>query len=151
VQNSAVKFTLIGTADYVRSTAEKTAFVNDPSLHKQLIYIPAWFGSGTFTAEWKNCYLTGVWQYTDLRFTTRDHTEFLPSYHLLNVALGNEQRFVLNNHNYLLNVFFRANNVLNAQYQSVAWRPMPGRNFSVGLSVTWIKQEQRKTNIITLD
>lgn len=150
-KNSQVKFTLIATADYIRSTAEKTATVNDPALHKQLIYIPAWFGSSALTVDWKSCYFTAGWQYTDLRFTTRDHTEYLPSYHLLNLAIGNEQSISKDNNEYAFNIFLRANNVLGAQYESVAWRPMPGRNFSLGLSFSWIKKEQRINNTINID
>lgn len=151
VKNSEVKFTLVGTADYIRSTAEKTGTANDPALHKQLIYIPAWFGSAALTAEWRNFYVTGAWQYTDHRFTTRDHVEYLPAYHLLNAAIGNEQTFDIRNNTYSLNVFLRANNILNQQYQSVAWRPMPGRNFSLGLTVSWISQQKNNTRQITTD
>jgi iron complex outermembrane receptor protein len=153
VKNSSVRFTLLGTADYIRSTAEETAIVNDPALHKQLIYVPAWFGSTMLSIDWKDWYLSGSWQYTDLRFTTRDHTEYLPSYQLVNAAIGKQFRLSNAKHSYMGNIFFRANNILDAQYESVSWRPMPGRNFSLGISVSMISREKQptKTDTITID
>lgn len=134
-----LKFTLIVNADYVRSTYEKTDDPNDVAIGKQLIYVPAWFGSASFTGEFKGIYLTATESYTDLRFTTRDHLEWLPSYYIADVSIGYYHSFSHGNFSSNVNFFFRCNNLTDVHYQSVAWRPMPGRNFTLGLSIQFIK------------
>jgi iron complex outermembrane receptor protein len=126
---------LVANADYVRSTYEKTDDPDDVALGKQLIYVPAWFGSATLTAEWKDFFVTYSQQYNDLRFTTRDHLEWLPAYSIGNAAIGWSTKRTRRPHTYIVNVFLRCNNIADVQYQSVAWRPMPGRGFTLGLSI----------------
>lgn len=131
---------LAANADYVRSTYEKTDDPDDVALGKQLIYVPAWFGGGSLTVEWRSFFVTYAQQYNDLRFTTRDHLEWLPAYSVGNAAIGWNLRRKANPKFYEINLFVRCNNIGNVQYQSVAWRPMPGRAFTIGLTIDFAKQ-----------
>jgi iron complex outermembrane receptor protein len=134
---ASARIILTGNADYVRSTYEKTDDPNDVALGKQLIYVPAWFGGSAFTFEGWKFFATYSYQYTDLRFTTRDHSEFVPGYGLHSAAVGYTlSRNGMQKH-YEGNLFFRWNNIMNVDYQSVAWRPMPGRSFTMGLSLNF--------------
>lgn len=130
-----VRMKLTANADYVRSVYRKTENPDDISIGKQLIYVPAWFGGGSLTAEYADFFLTYTTQYTDLRFTRRDHLEYLPAYTIASGAIGWSMKTVSNKTEYAVNIFFRCNNILNEQYQAVAWRPMPGRNYMIGCSV----------------
>jgi len=134
-------FTLLGNLDYVRCTTTQSNVDHDPALGKQLIYVPGWFGGGSFTAEWKKYYITYAQSYTDIRFTTRDHSEWLPSYSITNIAVGVHQYIPKLSGNYAFNFFVKCNNLFNLSYQSVAWRPMPGVNFQFGCSINFEKQK----------
>lgn len=139
------KFTLLANADYTRSTYEKSESPNDASIGKQLIYVPAWFGGGSFTAQWTDFFVTYSQQYTDLRFTTRDHLEWLPAYSIGSAAFGWSHLSTVAGGEYQLNLFVRCNNIADVQYQAVAWRPMPGRNYMIGCTLEFGKQLMPKT------
>ena len=136
---------LLANADYVRSTYEKTDDPNDVAIGKQLIYVPAWFGGSAVTLEVREFYATYSYQYTDLRFTTRDHLEYLPGYGVSSAAVGYRLlRRTATSTLSEVNLFIRCNNITNVEYQSVAWRPMPGRAFTAGLSIDFGRQIQPK-------
>lgn len=143
---SWVKITVLANVDYVRSTYEKSEITNDVSIGKQLIYVPAWFGSGSITLDAKGIFITYSQSYTDLRFTTRDHVEWLPAYSIGNAAVGYSFDPKKNGKERTINVFFRCNNIADVQYQAVAWRPMPGRNYAVGLSITFGQTIKNQNN-----
>jgi vitamin B12 transporter len=150
------EFTFLANADYVRSTYEQTENPNDVALGKQLIYVPAWFGGATISVKKYDYFITYSHQYTDLRFTTRDHVEWLPAYNIANLAIG----WTINSYDwtfhpdketkeYRLDVFLRCNNIFNEQYQTVAWRPMPGRCFMIGCTIDFLRRIYPKKTGIT--
>ncbi len=134
-QIGRLKLKLTANADYVRSEYKRSENPNDVSIGKQLIYVPAWFGGGSFTAQFDDYFIIYTHQYTDLRFTTRDHLEFLPGFDIAGAAAGWSTISTFNSAEYGINLFFRCNNILDEQYQAVAWRPMPGRSYMIGCSV----------------
>lgn len=136
------KFDMLANADYVRSIYNKSDDPNDVGIGNQLIYVPAWFGSATLNAQWTDVFVTASYQYVDHRFTSRDHTEWLPAYAVVNLAAGWSTIENFRGAEYGINVFVRWNNLTDAQYQTVAWRPMPGRNFTVGCTIDFSKQKQ---------
>lgn len=140
------KFTLLLNADYVRSTYEKSEIPNDVSVGTQLIYVPAWFGGGSLTAQWKDYFITYSHQYTDLRFTSRDHTEWLPAHNIASAAFGWNAISKIHSWEYGINIFIRVNNIFDVQYQAIAWRPMPGRNYSIGCTIEFSKLFNRESN-----
>lgn len=137
-------FTLLANADYTRCTYEKTDVATDVSLGRQLIYVPAWFGGATFTAQWADYFITYAQQYNDLRFTTRDHNEWLPAYSIGSAAAGWSTTKTHQRTQYRIDLFVRCNNISDVQYQAVAWRPMPGRNFTVGCTIEFNASHPRK-------
>lgn len=137
-----LRMIVLVNADYVRSTYQKTDDPNDVAIGKQLIYVPAWFGGASFTAEWNHCYFTYSQQYTDLRFTTRDHLEWLPAYSIGNAAIGWNPDLKIPRSLCDVNIFLRCNNITNVSYEAVAWRPMPGRMFTLGLTIDFAQTNQ---------
>lgn len=41
--------------------------------------------------------------------------------------------------NYRSRILFRVENLLNSEYQSIQWRPMPGRNYTLSFQINFIK------------
>jgi iron complex outermembrane receptor protein len=102
-------------------------------LNKQLIYIPQHAASGTITVSSKGLSFMAHYHYYGLRYTTADHSYFLPAYHLLQCALLYEHTFK----KLQLQPYFRVSNLTDTSYQSMAWRPMPGSSFHFGLSISF--------------
>jgi iron complex outermembrane receptor protein len=68
-------------------------------------------------------------EFTGLRYTTSDNQSSLPAYQLSWVTIGYEH--VVKKHIIGLNI--SVENLFNKAYQSIAWRPMPGRSFMINL------------------
>ena len=73
--------------------------------------------------------LSCYYKQTGERFTTPDHNAVLPAYSTSDVVFGYEKRY----HRISLTLTFSANNIFDENYQVLAWRAMPGRNYQSGL------------------
>ncbi|MBL7929601.1 MAG: TonB-dependent receptor [Bacteroidia bacterium] len=105
--------------------------LSDDILNRQLIYIPEHSANSSIHVTY---YGFGLWlhyHYNGLRYTTADHSYFLPAYHLLHCALMYEHSFKKSK----LQPYLRISNLADLHYQSMAWRPMPGRSFTFGVSI----------------
>jgi iron complex outermembrane receptor protein len=91
----------------------------------QLIYVPEHQFNSSIRTTFRNFSggLTG--SYTGKRYTTTDNSEFLPGYLLFNVNTGYSFRMDRS----FFELTLRAENLLNKQYEVIAWYPMPGRSF----------------------
>jgi len=124
-----LKFDLNTNYNFCRSTNQKVNSENDQSLGKQLIYIPVNTLNATLNSSWKNFFLVWNFYYTSRRYTGTDNETYMPGYNLSNLFLGKE--FHLKN--FMLSLQLDINNLFDLDYQSIANRPMPGRNYSVTL------------------
>ena len=116
---------------YTLSTTTRTTDPEDPTLGKQLIYTPAHMfrlTTGITLGHWRFRYTQSI---TGTRYTATDNSAALPAYTTADLALA---RTILLGQNYFT-LEALATNITNTQYQTIAWRPMPGRAFSVRL--TW--------------
>lgn len=102
---------------------------------RQLIYVPRQTGLIRLRLSRGNWSAIASQQFTGLRYTTRDNTESLPAFSLGNFRLT--RKFVLKSS--ALEAYAAINNAWNSSYQTIPWRPMPGRNFLVGLNLEWRK------------
>jgi iron complex outermembrane receptor protein len=71
--------------------------------------------------------------YTGIRFVSSDNSTFLPGFFLLNASFSQELNFLKHEASFYIQI----NNILNANYQVIAWRPMPLRSFMMGLNFTF--------------
>ncbi len=97
--------------------------------NKQLIYIPKNIFNTFFNISYKNTGFKFTYIFTDKRYTSMSYENYsytLKSYSLLNVSISKLSKFKKIMLNYQLSI----NNILNAQYQSVLYRAMSGRNFN---------------------
>jgi iron complex outermembrane receptor protein len=100
----------------------------DNQNHKQLLYVPYHLGGALLTYTYQKWILEYDEQYSGKVFTTTTNTESLDGYWLSNFTL---KRSFLDKD---LNISININNIRNKNYQIVASRPMPQRNYSINFN-----------------
>ncbi|MBI2281584.1 MAG: TonB-dependent receptor [Bacteroidetes bacterium] len=116
---------------YTASTNIKTNNELDNSINKQLIYVPFHKFNYTFSAKYKNTSVYYNYSYTGMRFVSTDNNWYMPAYFIHNVSISQQIKFK----KVKLTASFKANNLLNQDYQAMAFRAMPGRNFLFSISL----------------
>jgi iron complex outermembrane receptor protein len=118
---------------WTRTTNQKPISIGDGSVGKQLIYVPEFTASVLAHVLHKKSSAQLVWNYTGKRFTSTDNSSWMPAYQLLDLRLS--RKVVHQKYQGTYGVMI--NNVLNTDYQVIAWYPMPGR--AVQIFVKWKK------------
>jgi iron complex outermembrane receptor protein len=147
----AWKFTLLGNYEYVRATNEKSNLQNDPSIGKQLMYLPADRWNAMIQINCLAYYVSFLNQFTDLRFTSTDHSSYLPSFSVAQLTIGTTCDWYKKSSEiplFFSDIFFRVNNLFNEQYQAISYRAMPGRSYQIGISLDLSHQLTKKKNSI---
>ena len=101
----------------------------DDNLNKQIIYVPNHKGNFIFNYQLKKWSFSYNLQYTGEVFTTTSNTQTLNAYWLSNIDIS--KSFFKNR----LQLAFKINNLLDENYQSVAYRPMPNRNYMLNINL----------------
>ena len=130
VKVGKVMFRLNGAYTYVQSEVSEGSSQTDNSVGKQLIYVPKHQAKAQFSVHLGKLFLLYGHEFTGLRYTTSDNQSSLPAYQLSWVTIGYEH--VMKKHSIGLNI--SVENLFNKAYQSIAWRPMPGRSFLINLT-----------------
>jgi len=127
------KLTLKHNANYAytASTNIKTNNELDNSIDKQLIYVPFHKFNYTLGATYKNTSIYYNYSYTGLRFISTDNNWYMPAYFIHNASISQQIKLK----KVKLTASFKANNLLNQDYQAMAYRAMPGRNFLFSISL----------------
>lgn len=101
---------------------------------KQIIYIPEEIISGFVSAGFANALIGAAADYSSFRYSRADNTydSVLPSYFVLNVFA--EYHFSIFRTDLVLRADFR--NISNERYEIIRNFPMPGRSFSISLSIS---------------
>jgi len=120
---------------YVASTNEKVKTGNEQTLHKQLIYVPKHQANGHFFFILRGFEISYTHTFTGSRFTTTDNRSSLPSYQTGKIKLAkNFQWRMIRAH-----LHAQVDNLWDEKYQVIAFRPMPGRNYQIGLTIEFTK------------
>lgn len=132
----AVQFVCRGSYSYTRSSIEDAGGAMKPESHgKQLPFIPVHSGGFVFTTIWEGFRLNYTFTHFSERFTTTSNNpnslRRLYPYYMSSAALGKDFKLNRTSFSFLL----RIDNLLNESYQTILWRPMPGRNYSLALRV----------------
>lgn len=124
-------FQLGVNTSYVLATTVSSYIPNDGSIGQQLPYTPRYNYRFNFIVVYKRLELGYNHTYTGYRFLTMDGSEYLQPYQTGNL------RAAFHTHVYskLLQLHVQCNNIWNAQYQVVAYRPMPRTNWLAGISL----------------
>jgi outer membrane cobalamin receptor len=117
--------------DYIRSINEIA--LDNPMIEagEQLIYVPVHSARGSIGAQWNG--LSVNYHQT---FTGKVHTEFedeLDSYSLGNLSI----QYNLPLNKFAILPFFEVDNLWDINYRILQYRPMPGRNFRLGLKMNF--------------
>ncbi|WP_426493221.1 TonB-dependent receptor plug domain-containing protein [Hymenobacter sp. 102] len=127
---------LLARASYGLTQSVKTQGVatdSDP-VGRQLPFVPRHTAAFSTDHTWHGWQLSTTLTYTGYRYTDASATEFLPSYWLLNAALG---RTLAVRPGWRLQALAQGFNLANASYQSYQNRAMPLRSGSLSLRLLW--------------
>ncbi len=130
--NNPKVFGISGNASYTftKTTNLEASSAFDNSKGKQLIYVPLHNATISLQGNLRGFYIRLTNSVTGKTFTSTDNSESLPLYAITDAEIG--KSFYIKNHE--IGLAFRLNNLANIQYQVVAQRPMPGRNFEITLN-----------------
>ncbi len=127
-----VKFVTNVNYSYTLSTNLKGQNELDNSVDKQLIYVPFHQVNYSIKALYNNFNLSYNYNYTGRRFMSTDNNWYLPANFVSDVALSKKFKTSKKSS---FSTSFKVNNIFNQEYQSIAWRPMPGRNYLISLTL----------------
>ncbi|MCB9185611.1 MAG: TonB-dependent receptor [Flavobacteriales bacterium] len=125
---------LYGAYTFVSSTIKEGATVTDASVGKQLIYVPKHQAKANISIHVSRLYLLYGHNYIGLRYTTSDNLSSLPAYQLSFLSFGYTHQF----QKHAVGLNFTIDNLFNKDYQTIAWRPMPGRSFLINLNYQFL-------------
>ncbi len=113
------------------SIITKTNAVNISSLNKQQIYTPKVLFKGKASISYQKIKVNYYINYSGYRYTLTNNSNWLDPYFINDLAISYERNFLR------LGVVFTAaaNNLNNVNYQVIANRAMPGRNYQLGMQV----------------
>lgn len=97
---------------------------------EQLPYLPKHSANTSMNINFKKFNFNIEEIYTNKRTTSFYNHDLQPLF-LTNISTS----YLIKFKNFSLNTEIRLNNLLNENYQLVQWRPMPGRNLSISLSI----------------
>ncbi|PWD97659.1 TonB-dependent receptor plug domain-containing protein [Marinilabilia rubra] len=117
---------LRGFYTYVESTLSS----NDEYNGRQMIYVPRHKINGLFSYTRKRFYATLAGSYNGERFY--DYDSQLDAYALFDASVG----YKLDISGICADISVKVNNLINAEYQVVAWYAMPPRNYRINLNIT---------------
>lgn len=124
---------------YVLSTNQKATSENDNAIGRQVIFTPRYNGQGTLLIKYQNFNLLFNNNYTGYRFTSTDNTSWVNPYYIANFKCSYNYSFS----NINTELFFNINNLFNKNYVIIPNRPMPLRNYEVGINLKYNKKKKK--------
>lgn len=127
------KITLSAKANYAYTISKNIELPENQSnaLDKQLIYVPQNKFNLSGDITYKKSSVGYGWHYTGIRFISTDNNWYLPANYVSNLYFSQQISVKETD----LNLRFQILNLFNQTYQSIAWRPMPLRNYLLTLSI----------------
>jgi iron complex outermembrane receptor protein len=132
-------YQLSGKYAYTLAHNIKEGNILTDNIDKQLIYTPIYSAGVRFGIQYSTFMLQYSQQYIGFTFTSTDHEEFLPPYRPANIRFSYRKKISL----HMALVWFSVNNLLNEGYAVVAARPMPLRNYTIGLTINLNQKQSR--------
>jgi vitamin B12 transporter len=139
IQKSSFQFGVNTKISYIVSTNQKSTNEQDLSIGRQLIYVPLYATVSNVFIGYRNFYFNYNHQYNGYRYTSSDNYQYLFPYHLNNFQISKS----IFKKNKILKSFICINNVFNKNYQVLAGRSMPLRNYQIGINLTINKAKQK--------
>lgn len=130
-----VKLEGYGSFSFTKSENQEPYNNLDNSVGQQLIYTPVENIQGYLSARYQGWNIMFEQQIAGERNVQTDGSEYLPAYFISNFVIGKDIRV---NNKQKLNIRFKTNNIFNYYYQSIARKPMMGRNYMLTISYSLI-------------
>lgn len=133
IRKTAYNLRLISSYSHIISgTGERGSF---STRRAQLMYVPVNMFNASCRAERGNIYYSARLTYTGKRYTDADNTQYLPSDMVTDMDAG----YRLASGKIVSDIRFTVENVFNADYQNIAFYPMPGRSYFLSLILQFKK------------
>jgi outer membrane cobalamin receptor len=116
---------------YTEATNLQGIVANDQSVGKQLIYVPFEMFKISSLIRYKHIALNYMVNRVGYRFTKSDNSDFLPSYLVQQASVN----YYFNLRKCTLGAGFKVDNIFNTNYESLPFKPLPGRNYSINISL----------------
>ncbi|MFB0925966.1 MAG: TonB-dependent receptor, partial [Vicingaceae bacterium] len=87
--------------------------------------------SSSLFVQFKSINLIYTYNYTGQRFMTTDNEWYLPANFISDISISKKIKIA---DTWVISASFKMKNMLDQDYQSIAWRPMPGRNYLIALT-----------------
>ncbi len=131
-----IKIKTISNYAFTKSLrADHSENINDNSLGKQLPYIPRHSANLFSQILWRKFFFSYQWTYFSTRYTSSAAEPgvlvSIYPYFMNDISLGK----IFDTEKFEFGLSFKINNIFNEKYRSVLWQPMPGRNFSLQISL----------------
>ncbi len=131
-----------GNYSFTSTSNLNAVYSADESRGKQLIYIPRHKGGAYLSTTWQKFTfkfdINGVGKrYTKSSNRESDSEQVLNPYFLGKVSVGKQ----LPVNDLRLNLKFSVDNLFDKTYQSILWRPMPGRFYSFSVAFKYIREK----------
>lgn len=104
----------------------------NPSLGKQLIYVPRNRAGISIGMEYQNFSVHYSHDFTGKSYTNSSNTQYLPAFSVGNISVSHGFSFA----GYILRASLSAENLWNSKYQIMANRPMPFRIIRAGVHLS---------------
>ena len=119
--------------NYVLTTSQKPTNNEDQSTGLQMLYVPMYSGNAQAVLCFKTFAFYWSHNYTGYRYTASDHSQYLEPFWLSSVFLTWEPKIKFLSPT----AYLRVNNIFNRRFQQIQSRSMPGRNFLLGISLSF--------------
>lgn len=132
LRRGSLRFKIIGQYSYTLSSVRNSGGIISPIWEgRQLPFIPIHSGGVMLNANWRSFYTTYTFthfseRYTTTRSNTNSYRRLYP-YYMSAVSIGKNFEIL----GKALGIQLRVDNLFNESYQTILWRPMPGRNFNL--------------------
>ncbi|MFO8054858.1 MAG: TonB-dependent receptor [Bacteroidales bacterium] len=120
---------------YTQTENQKPLYSGDASVGKQLVYVPLHAANTMLFFKADPWHFIFQNNYIGKRYTTADNSRFMPGFTLFDFEVGRNWQIK----DFHLSTSISVDNILNTDYQSVAWHPMPGRIFNLKINGRWKK------------
>lgn len=115
---------------FTQAINNKAVNANDQSVGKQLIYVPLEKMGLNLTYQFYKNRLNLNFHRVSHRFTTADHSEFLPAYQLIDLKYQRIFEFISS----IINAGVYIDNIFNTTYESIPFQAMPARVFGINFN-----------------
>ena len=128
-------FTIRGMPQVTISRITESTSQATSAIDKQQIYTPEFIFKGFIAYEFKKWFVRYDTNYTSTTYTTTDNNQYLNPYSTGDLQVAWNLKLKKLKYTFTGSM----NNCWDENYQVIAWRAMPGRNYEVGIIVELLK------------